>query len=75
MEVERNEAVQTSIALAVADRSPPKNQWKKKYLILKRKCDQIDQVGETRNSGLECSSLHLNSPMMYCMPSRDRSTR
>lgn len=56
MEVEGEDAVQTSMALAVADRSPQKNQWKKKYLILKRKCDQIDQVGGTV-SELACGKV------------------
>lgn len=56
MEVDGEDAVQTSMASVVADRSPPKNQWKKKYLILKRKCDQIDQVGETVNE-LTCGKV------------------
>ena len=36
---------QTSIVAAVkVPVTPKKNPWKTKYLILKRKCDQIDQV-------------------------------
>lgn len=57
MEIEGEDGVQTSTALAVADRSPPRNQWKKKYLILKRKCDQIDQVGEISELSVVVSSV------------------
>ena len=41
-------AAQTSVVTAVnGPATPMKNPWKSKYLILKRKCDQIDQVRVT----------------------------
>ena len=46
-------AAQTSVVTAVnGAASPMKNPWKTKYLILKRKCDQIDQVSCNPSRGL-----------------------